>query len=267
MEFESILYEKEYPLAIIRLNRPQLLNAMNRQLWLDLNASLEDAKDDPRIRALIITGRGRAFSTGADLKESKGRTREAYRVYLEELQETSKKIIHFEKPIIAAINGYALGSGYELALACDIRIAAQEAQIGSPEARVTSSVTGGAMRLVQDLIGPGKAKELLYTCQYIDGREAERIGLVNRSVPAERLMQEAREMALKIAENSSFSIKMIKKGLLMARGEVSMEALMDYEIEACLACVSTSERQASLRNFEGRKNSAGRDLEGGRDVH
>ena len=194
----------------------------------------------------------RAFSTGADLKESKTRSLEDYRDYLVELQEASRKIIRFEKPTIAAINGYALGSGYELALACDIRIAAEEAQIGSPEAKVTSSVTGGAMRLVQDLIGPAKARELLFTGDYIDGREAERIGLVNRAVPLSRLMDETWAMAGKIAANSLFSIKMIKKGLLMARGEASLEALMDFEIEACLACVSTKERGESLKDFEER---------------
>jgi enoyl-CoA hydratase len=215
--------------------------------------ALEDVKNDHEIKVLIITGEGRAFSTGADLKESKARSIEEYREYLVELQETSKKIIRFEKPTIAAINGYALGSGYELALACDIRISAEEAQIGSPEAKVTSSVTGGAMRLVQDLIGPGKAKELLFTGEYIDGKEAQRIGLVNRAVPLDRLMDEAREMAEIIVENSAFSIKMIKKGLHLARGEVSLEALMDYEIEACLACVSTKERQESLKDFEERK--------------
>jgi enoyl-CoA hydratase len=118
---------------------------------------------------------------------------------------------------------------------------------------VTSSVTGGAMRLIQDLIGPGKAKELLFTGEYIDGKEAQRIGLVNRAVPLDRLMDEAREMAEIIVENSAFSIKMIKKGLHLARGEVSLEALMDYEIEACLACVSTKERQESLKDFEERK--------------
>jgi enoyl-CoA hydratase len=118
---------------------------------------------------------------------------------------------------------------------------------------VTSSVTGGAMRLVQDLIGPGKARELLFTGDTIDGREAARIGLVNTSVPLEELMRAAQEMAQKIAANSAFSLKMIKKGLLMARGEVSMEALMDFETEACLACVSTKERQTSLKDFEDRK--------------
>ncbi len=235
------------------MNRPKVLNAMNKQLWLDFQEALEDVKNDPEIKVLIITGEGRAFSTGADLKDSKDRTIEQYRDYLVELQETSRKIIRFEKPTIAAINGYALGSGYELALACDIRIAAEEAKIGSPEARVTSSVTGGAMRLVQELIGPGKARELLFTSEYIDGKEAERIGLVNRAVPLEGLMEEARHMAEKIAGNASFSIKMIKKGLNMARDGVSLDALMDFEIEACLACVFTKERQESLKEFEERQ--------------
>jgi enoyl-CoA hydratase len=215
--------------------------------------ALENAKQDNDIKVLIITGEGRAFSTGADLKDSKGRSIEDYRIYLESLQEASRKIIRFEKPTIAAINGYALGSGYELALACDIRIAAKEALIGSPEARVTSSVTGGAFRLVQDLVGPGKARELLFTAENITGEEAERIGLVNKSVPLDALMDEAFAMAKKIVANSSFSLKLIKKGFLMAQGECSLEALMDYEIEACLACVSTKERDQSLDTFEQRK--------------
>jgi len=253
MDFDCIIYEKEQGIAVIKLNRTKVLNAMNKQLWLDFQAAMEDVRCDPTIKVLIVTGEGRAFSTGADLKESKTRSIEDYRDYLVELQEASRKLIRFEKPTIAAINGYALGSGYELALACDIRIAAEEAQIGSPEAKVTSSVTGGAMRLVQDLIGPAKARELLFTGEYISGKEAERIGLVNRSVPLESLMDETRKMAEKIAQNSSFSIKMIKKGFLMASGEVSMEALMDYEVEACLACVSTKERQGSLKEFEDRE--------------
>ncbi len=253
MDFQCIIYKKQNNIAVIKLNRPEVLNAMNKQLWLDFQTALNDVKSDPAIKALIVTGEGRAFSTGADLKESKTRSIEDYRDYLMKLQEASRKLIRFEKPTIAAINGYALGSGYELALACDIRLAADDAKIGSPEAKVTSSVTGGAMRLVQDLIGPAKARELLFTGEYITGKEAERIGLVNHSVPLESLMDKARALAEKIAENSAFSIQIIKKGLLMAAGEVSMEALMDYEVEACLACVSTKERQNSLKDFEDRK--------------
>jgi len=253
MNYKCIRYEKSQGIAVIKLNRPEVLNAMNKQLWVDFQSALEDARNDSDVKVLVVTGEGRAFSTGADLKESKTRSLEAYREYLEELQEASRKIIRFEKPTIAAINGYAIGSGYELALACDIRIAAEEAQIGSPEAKVTSSVTGGAFRLVQDLIGPGKAKELLFTGEYIDGKEAQRIGLINKTVPLEQLDTEVKDMARKIAANSAISLKMIKKGLLMARGEVSLEALMDFEIEACLTCVSTRERQASLKEFEERK--------------
>jgi enoyl-CoA hydratase len=253
MEYEAIIFEKKDGIATISLNRPKVLNAMNRQLWIDFESALEKVQSDPSINVLVITGYGRAFSTGADLKESKTRSLEEYRDYLSRLQEVSRKLIRLGKPTIAAINGYALGSGYELALACDIRIAAEDALIGSPEAKVTSSVTGGAMRLVQDLVGPGKAKELLFTAENINGLEAARIGLVNKSVPLKVLMEEAYVMAEKIVQNSAFSIKMIKKGLYMAQGEISMEALMDYEVEACLACVSTKERQDSLKEFEERK--------------
>jgi len=253
MTFECIIYEKEANIAIIKLNRPKVLNAMNKQLWIDLREALHDVKNDREIKVLIITGEGRAFSTGADLKDSKGRTLTQYRDYLEYLQEISRELIRFEKPTIAAVNGYALGSGYELALACDIRISAETAKFGSPEAKVSSSVTGGAMRLLQDLVGPGKAKELLFTGEYIDGKEAERVGLVNKTVPDDELMTTAKEMAKKISHNSPFSIKLIKKGINMAK-EVSLEALMDYEIEGCLATVSTAERQEKLQEFAGRKN-------------
>ncbi len=252
MSFECIIYKKEDNIATIKLNRPQVLNAMNKQLWLDLREALHDARDDEKIKVLIITGEGRAFSTGADLKDSKGRSLQAYRDYLVYLQEISREIIRYPKPTIAAVNGYALGSGYELSLACDIRISAESAKFGSPEARVSSSVTGGAMRLVQDLVGPGKAKELLFTCEYIDGKEAERIGLVNKAVPDDKLMEETIEMAKKIAENSLFSINVIKKGLNMVP-EVSLEALMDYEVEACLATVSAPERLEKLEDFKDRK--------------
>ncbi len=254
MDFECLICEKKENIAIIKLNRPKVLNAMNKRLWLDLQQALADTIDDEKIRVLIITGEGRAFSTGADLKDSKGRSLKAYRDYLVHLQEISRTIIRYPKPTIAAVNGYALGSGYELALACDIRIAAQSAKFGSPEARVSSSVTGGAMRLLQDLVGPGKARELLFTCDYIDGKEAERIGLVNKTVPDDKLMEEAITMAEKIAANSLFSINLIKKGLNMAN-EASLEALMDYEVEACLATVSAPERVEKLEEFQDRKKA------------
>ncbi|MEW5735179.1 MAG: enoyl-CoA hydratase/isomerase family protein [Thermodesulfobacteriota bacterium] len=253
MDFSEIEYEKAGNTAWIKLNRPKVLNAMNRKMWREISAALSLAEKDPGVRVLVFTGNGRAFSTGADLKESKTRTPAEYRAYLEGLQEASRRILSFPKPTIAAVNGYALGSGYELALACDIRIAAETAQIGSPEARVNSSVTGGALRLIQDLVGPAKARELLFTAKNIDGAEACRIGLVNKAVPDAELVSETTTMAEAIAANSAFSLKMIKKGLLLAAWEASLSAVMDFEVEACLACVSTKEREQSLEQFEHRK--------------
>ena len=253
MDLECLLYTTQDQAAVITLNRPRVLNAMNRQLWKDMEQALDQAAGDEDVRVVIFTGTGRAFSTGADLKESQTRTAQEYRTYLEGLQEASRRIIRFPKPTIAAINGYALGSGYELALACDMRIAADEAQIGSPEARVTSSVTGGAYRLLYDLVGPGKAAELLFTAENIDGAEAARIGLVNYAVPADELMAKTLELAARIAANSSFSIRVMKKGLLMARGGAGLDDLMDYELEGCLACVTTKEREKSLEEFHSRK--------------
>jgi enoyl-CoA hydratase len=148
MELECLNYQVRQPLATITLNRPAVLNAMNARMWQELSRALTSAADDDRVKVLIITGQGRAFSSGADLKESKTRGLSEYRKYLTRLQAVTRQLLHFDKPTIAAINGYALGSGYELALACDIRIAAAEAQIGSPEAKVVSSVTGGGL-------GPG----------------------------------------------------------------------------------------------------------------
>jgi enoyl-CoA hydratase len=254
MEFETVIYEKKDRVAVITLNRPKVLNAMNKQLWLDLREAFLAARADEEVRVVILTGQGRAFSTGADLKDSRDRSLVQYRDYLNHLQEMSRLIVRFDKPTIAAVNGYALGSGYELALACDLRIAAEGAKFGSPEAKVSSSVTGGAMRLLPLLVGPGKAKELLFTSETIDGREAQRIGLVNQVVADDRLMETALEMARKIAPNSAFSIRLIKKGVDMAP-EVSLEALMDYEIEACLATVSAPERQEALRDFQARKTA------------
>lgn len=252
MNLECIIYDKQDQVATIKLNRPKVLNAMNKQLWLDLRTALRDAGSDPKIKVVVITGEGRAFSTGADLKDSKGRSITAYRDYLEHLQEISRELLRFSKPTIAAVNGYALGSGYELALACDIRVAAESAKVGSPEAKVSSSVTGGAMRLLRELVGPGKAKELFFTADYISGAEAARIGLVNYVVPDDQLMHFTNEMAEKMTQNSAFSMKLIKKGVDMAP-EVSLEALMDYEIETCLATVSDPEREKALDKFSERQ--------------
>lgn len=256
-KLKCVIYSVKKGVATIKLNRPEVLNAMNQQLWLDLEGALRRAEKNERIKAVIITGEGRAFSAGADLKESGKRTGDQYRKYLEKLQSISLYLINFPKPTIAAINGYAIGSGYELALACDLRIANKDAKIGSPEASVSSSVTGGAFKLLQEIVGIGRAKELLFTCEYIDGARAEKIGLVNQAVPEEELMSVARRMAEKISANYDFSLKKIKEGLRLANSGIDMSGLMNFEIEACLACVDRKERVSALENFDNRKNKGG----------
>jgi len=252
MDLECVLYEKKGQVAVVTLNRPKVLNAMNKRLWLDLRDCFLAAREDEEVKVVVVTGTGRAFSTGADLKDSKDRSLAQYRDYLVHLQEISRLILRFDKPTIAAVNGYALGSGYELALACDLRLAARSAKFGSPEAKVSSSVTGGAMRLLPLLVGPAKAKELLFTAEFIDGEEAFRIGLVNQVVDDDKLMEATLALAEKILPNSAFSIRLIKKGVDMAP-EVSLEALMDYEVEACLATVFAPERAGALEDFQSRK--------------
>ena len=250
---ECVIYEKKSGIATIRLNRPQVLNAMNRQMGLDIEAAMDDAAKDPGVKVLVVTGEGRAFSTGADLKETKNRNLDDYRLYLEQLQQTSRRIIYFDKPTIAAINGYALGSGFELALACDIRIAADQAQIGSPDVKAGSCAAGGILKLLQDLIGPARAREILFAGESLSGREAEHIGLVNRAVSRDELMDAALKMASRIAANSTFAVKMIKRGLLMAQNDSSLETLLNYEVEARLACEFTQDKQVSAENLELRK--------------
>ena len=250
---ECITYEKNAAIATITLRRPEVLNAINRQMWQEIEAALDDSQKDASVKVVIFTGAERAFSTGADLKETKYRSPQDYRDYLEQLQETARRLIRFEKPTIAAINGYALGSGFALALACDIRIAAYQAQMGSPEVKAATSAAGGVLQLLQDLIGPAKAREMLLTGESITGREAERIGLVNQAVSPDELMDAASSMAARIAANSSLAVKLIKRGLLMAQSESSLQALMNYEVEARLACEFTQEKQAPAENLELRK--------------
>ena len=259
MKFECIIYEKQAGIATIKLNRPQVLNAMNRQLWIDFQEALEDVKIDAEIKVLIITGEGRAFSTGADLKDSKDRTPEQYRDYLVELQETSRKIIRFEKPTIAAINGYALGGGTELALACHIRIASENAKMGQPEVKLgLIPGFGGTQRLAR-LVGKGKAMELILSGKVIDVQEALRIGLVNQVVSLSDLFPTCEALAREITANGplavEYGIEAINKGLDLTLDE---GLLLEAELfgKACTTEDSKEGTKAFLEkrkaNFKGR---------------
>lgn len=213
---ETVQLKKEPPLGWIYLNRPDKLNAINEQLMKDLRQAVDELVADDHIRVIIITGLGKAFSAGADISQFKTLNGLTAWEFAKKGRELMDYIENLPKPTIAMINGYALGGGLELAMACDIRIAAEEAQLGLPE--ITLGIYpgfGGTQRLIR-LIGKGKAMEMMMTGDRIPAREAERLGLVNKVVPLAELEKETRNFALKLAEKPPVALRLIK--LLVNQG-------------------------------------------------
>ncbi len=222
MAYEHILLDRDGAVAMITLNRPKQLNALSAAVLADVHAALDELATDDAVRAIIITGAGeRAFAAGADIGELNQITSAVDgRRMAERSHQLGRTMADLPKPLIAAINGFALGGGLELALACDIRIASDTAQVGLPE--VTLGIMpgwGGTQRLAR-LIGPGAAKLLMMTGDRIDAGEALRLGIVERVVPAAELMDTAKQIAEKLAGAPPLSIDAIKqavnRGLNMA---------------------------------------------------
>lgn len=213
---ETIIVKKETPIGWIYLNRPDRLNAINQQMIKELRQGIDEMLYDSDVKVIVITGNGKAFSAGADISQFKELTGYTAWQFAKSGRELMDYIENISKPTIAMINGYALGGGLELAMACDIRIAAEEAQLGLPEINLgIYPGFGGTQRLVR-LVGKGKALELMFTGDRIPAREAEKIGLVNKVVPLSNLEQETRNFALKLAEKPPISIALIK--LLVNQG-------------------------------------------------
>jgi enoyl-CoA hydratase len=237
MTNNTVLYEKKQNVATITLNRPERLNAITRELLTGLIAQLQSASKDEDVAAVILTGAGRAFCAGEDLKEtSAGKTHEQWVAETDGLQEVQRVILALGKPLIAAVPGYALGGGCEFAMSCDIRIAAEEARFGFPETEVGLTITTAGTKLLSQIVGLGKAKELVFTGDFVDAHEALRIGLANKVVAADSLMDEALAMARKIAEKSPLALKLsriaIDQGL-----HASFEQTLELEAEHLLTCV------------------------------
>jgi enoyl-CoA hydratase len=231
MSYKNLLYEKEERIAIIRINRPEVRNVLNWETWMELEDILKQLHSDPDIRVGILTGAGdEAFIAGADLRMLKDRTPQEAINASKKANEILLFMESMEEPMIAAINGWALGGGCEIALACDIRIASEKAQIGQTEVRVgIMPGYGGNVRLMR-LIGAGRAKEMIYTGRIVKAAEAERTGLVNRVVPHEKLMEEALAMARQIAQGPA-SVHSAKQAIFYASQLPFREALLkDSEI-------------------------------------
>ncbi|MCJ7776488.1 MAG: enoyl-CoA hydratase/isomerase family protein [Desulfobulbaceae bacterium] len=243
MTKKTVLYSRDGNVGIITLNRPERLNAINGGLLRDFIEQLKTAREDKEVISVILTGAGRAFCAGEDLKESSaGKSFETWIEETDGLQEVQRMIMSLGKPLIAAVQGYALGGGCEFAMSCDIRIATEDAKFGFPETEVGLTVTTAGTKLLTQIVGLGKAKELVFTGEFVDAHEALRIGLANKVVPAETLIDEALGMANKIGEKSPLALKLsriaIEQGL-----HSSFEQILEIEANHLLICISAQNQK------------------------
>lgn len=244
-----IKLDKEEEIAIVTINRPEKLNAMNIDLIKELGDTIEQLDNDDSVRCVIITGAGeKAFSAGADIEYMSKITPLEAEQYALTGHATMNRIEELSKPVIAAVNGYALGGGCELSLACDIRIGSKNAVLGQPE--VTIGIPpgwGGTQRLMR-IVGVAKAKELVFTGKRINAEEAYNIGLLNKVVELSELMNEAKNMAREIAKNSNIAVRVTKT--LINRGvDADLKSGLKLEIWGWSLCFSHKDREERMAKF------------------
>jgi enoyl-CoA hydratase len=213
MEYKTILLSKENGVAVLTLNRPPM-NPLNSQVFIELGQAIDEIKADSAIKAVIITGAGgKALAAGADVSEMANLTPVEGYQFCQNSKTAFEKIENLNKPVIAAISGVAFGGGCELALACDYRLAADNAKFGQPELGLGIIPGGGATQRLPRLIGMAKAKELIFLGDIIDAVTAEKIGLVNKIVPADTLLAEAQILAQKMAAKPAVALQMAKEAM------------------------------------------------------
>jgi enoyl-CoA hydratase len=246
---ENLLYEKKGAIAYVTLNRPKVLNALNQQTWKELRTVFEDTRDDPEIRGAILTGAGdKAFIAGADIGEL------AHVTAVEAEQSSSygqavlDLIENLGKPVIAAVNGYALGGGCETAMACTIRVAAEHAKFGQPEVSLGLIPGGGGTQRLPRLVGKGRALQLILSGGMIDAQEAHRIGLVNEVVPAGDLLTRAEAILKQIFANApiavKFSLEAVNRGL-----ETNLAEGLSLEASLFGLCAGTGDKAEGTSAF------------------
>lgn len=225
MAFETIIVEVEDHVATIKLNRPEAMNALNSQLLGELAEALKDADQNEKVRCIIITGSAKAFAAGADIKEMSEKT--FVEMFMSDFfGAESDAVTKVRKPIIAAVAGYALGGGCELAMMCDFIIAADNAKFGQPEINLgVVAGIGGTQRLTR-FVGKSKSMDMHLTGRFMDAEEAERSGLVSRVVPAKSLLEEAQSAAAKIAEKSMMTSMVVKEAVNRAYETTLAEGLL-----------------------------------------
>jgi len=204
MPYKNISYTKEQNKAIIKLNRPEALNALNRETLSELGSTLDEIRNDPEVKVVVITAEGqKAFSAGADLKEASSLDEAGVKELIELGQSVYRKIDDLPKPVLVAMNGIALGGGVEMSLAADVRVASETAKVGSPEVNIGLIPGWGGTQRLPKILGKGKAAELIFTGGIIDAKEAERIGMVDRVLSPDELTSTVNRMASAIAAKPS----------------------------------------------------------------
>jgi len=250
MSFETLIYNRHDNYVEIRFNRPHRLNAVVEQFYNELISALHQAEADPEVRAVLLTGEGRAFCVGADMKEHGAGERTQYqrRQYLQLGNDACEAIFRLKKPVVAAINGYALGAGAEMACSCDFVLMAETAQIGFPEVSIGTCVGGGVTQFLPRLVGLAKARELIFTGNRITGNEAERIGLVMRAVPDEELHSAASEFISQLSTKAPISMSLVKK-LLNNACYTELDAQLQCELDGVFMCTTTADWQEGVDAF------------------
>lgn len=251
MSYETIIFEKKEAVAKITLNRPEVMNAMNDVMFREIGQALEDSEEDNNIRVVVITGNGRAFCSGVDLKFAREKLtsqkakedfyRLGNRVKMRRMEEMSK-------PVIAAVNGFALAGGFEIVLACDLAIAAEDATIGDQHMNYGLFGAGGSPYRLPLLVGIRKAKELIFTGKWISGKEAERIGLVNRAVPADQLESAVDEMVAQLADKSPVAMR-ISKAYINRTAFIDADSRLELLIMSALVLGASEDSQEGMRAF------------------
>lgn len=249
MELKNVLLEKEGNLAIVTINRPKALNALNSETLKDLNTVIDDLEKDNNIYAVILTGAGeKSFVAGADISEMKDLNEEQGREFGILGNKVFRRLETLDKPVIAAISGFALGGGCELAMSCDIRIASEKAKFAQPESGLGITPGFGGTQRLPRIVGLGKAKELIYTGEIIKADEALRIGLVNKVVPVESLMDEAKKMAGSIIANAPIAVKLCKDAI--NRGtQVDIDSAIKVEAEDFGKCFDSEDQLEGMTAF------------------
>lgn len=246
MDTTFIVTSIDGPVGTVRLNRPEAMNALSPALMAELVEALEAFDRDPQIRCIVLTGSDRAFAAGADIREMADAT--PVELLLNQQGERWQRIRRISKPLIAAVAGYALGGGCELAMCCDLIIAADTARFGQPEVKVGIMPGAGGTQRLARLVGKHRAMEMVLMGRMLTAQEAERVGLAAKVVPAELVLEEAQKMAQAIATRSPMAVRLAKESILNAF-ETPLSAGLEHERKSFYLLFATEDQKEGMRAF------------------